>query len=133
MEKPFSLLIVRPSRKSQREWVESVQTLLQVTDSQFKISAFIDPDPSEDFCLVANYEKIPFEKSWDGFKKHTETYVVLDEKDRVSIGVPDNIPILPFEFIELLLQEVTTRFSLLSVLTRLQTFIQTITRLGLPR
>lgn len=130
MEKSFSLLIVRPSRKSPREWIQTVQTLMQITDSQFKVSAFIDPDPSEDFALIASYEQIPFEKSWTGIKTHKETYVVLDEEDRVSSGVPENTPTLPFDLIELLQQEVTAKFSLLSVLTRLQTFIQTITRLG---
>lgn len=130
MKKPFSLLIIRPSRKSQREWIQTVQTLIQLSDSQFKISSFIDPDPSEDFCLIANYGRIPFEKSWSEVKAHHETYVVLYEEDRFPAGVPENTPTLPFDFIELLQQELLAKFSLLSVLTRLQTFIQTITRLG---
>ena len=130
MKKSFSLLIIRPSKKSQREWIQTVQTLIQVSDSPFKISAFIDPDPSEDFCLIANYEQIPFEKSWPEIKEHHETHVVLYEEDRVRAGVPENTPTLPFDFIELLQQEITAKFSLFSVLTRLQTFIQTITRLG---
>ena len=127
---PFSLLIVRPSSKNQREWIQTVQTLIQISDSRFNISAFIDPDPSEDFCLIANYERIPFEKSWAEIKTHNETHVVLYEEDRHYGGVPEHLPIFPFDFIELLRQEVNAKFSLLSVLTRLQTFIQTITRLG---
>ncbi len=132
MKKPLSLLIVRPSGKTQREWVQTVQTLLQVSAPQFKISAFIDPDPSEDFCLIASYEQIPFGKSWTEIKTHNEAYVVLAEEDRASAGVPGNVPVLPFDVIELLRHEITAKFSLLSVLTRLQTFIQTITGLGSP-
>ena len=130
MKSPFSLLIIRPSRKNQREWIQTVQTLIQISDSRFKIAAFVDPNPSEDFSLIANYERIPYGKSWAELKTHNETHVVLYEEDRNDSGVPEHLPTLPFDVIELLRQEVEAKFSLLSVLTRLQTFIQTITRLG---
>lgn len=130
MDHALSFLIVRPSQKNSREWVMIVQSLLQVANSTIRISGIIDPDPVEDLLLITDFEQIPLSRTFGDLPPRHITHVITYEEDRIPVGIPDNLPTIPFELVCLLILQIQYKFSLIAVITRLQTFIQTITRPG---
>lgn len=125
---PLLIVVARPASIGETEWTSLIQTLTQVKDCHFRIVGIVDPHPPLDLQLLMNFEGIPV---LDGLPQNDTlkfTHVAVDAHSPAFKASVLSGKWIPFDLLESVFLQTTTKNSLLSILTRFHTFIQSITR-----
>jgi diguanylate cyclase (GGDEF)-like protein len=125
---PLLIVVARPASIGETEWTSLIQTLTQVKDCHFRIVGIVDPHPPLDLQLLMNFEGIPV---LDGLPQNDTlafTHVAVDTHSPAFKASVLSGKWIPFDLLESVFLQTTTKNSLLSILTRFHTFIQSITR-----
>ncbi len=125
---PLLIVVARPVSIQEAEWTSLIQTLTQVKDCHFRIVGIIDPHPPLDLQLLMNFEEIPVMDLLPTGDSFRFTHVAVEENSPVFKPSILAGKWIPFHLLESVFLQTTTKNSLLSILTRFHTFIQSITR-----
>jgi diguanylate cyclase (GGDEF)-like protein len=125
----YRLILVRPQKIKADIWDNTIQTLMQLSDSPVKLVGVVDPVPSPDIQIVAEMEGLPIVPDIK-FLESTFTHLVLEE-NRPDIfddsGHPH--PRIPFGIIAFLAEQISEKHHLSAIFTRYRSFAQSLTSL----